>query len=935
MQLKGHVDEISRRRIAGWAVDMDNPLEPVSVSIIVNGNERGRIKAEAYRPNLKESLGEGATGHHAFRFEFEPTLSRFGEHRVEVKFAQHNQLVSNGSKLLPRPTQAESPLLPVILTSVGRSGSTLMMSELARHPEIVADAAYPFEVKLVAYYSAAFDVLVATQDRVNSTDPATMFGVGNGARIGHNPYNSPEKYQGPKRAKLSEFFLRQVPDAYSALFHQLILKYYDVLRVEQKKHSARFFAEKGELDEVAREGARLFFGEVREIVVVRDPRDLLCSATAFWKLPRAEAFERLQTTLPRLEQIYRSLSSDIHFVRYEDLIRRPTETWRGIYEFIGVAPVTSAAGNDTGDLFRMHGTSGDPEASIGRWRQDLPAEEIEKCQGVFPAFMQRFGYTGNGVTDGWLAEPGPTTPAAEIAKAAAPAIAVEPEHVAASTEAGTTLAPVEAALSLPDLLICFESLGENCEFGLVQRHCGAEPVGLLRFASAPLSKLLPALETRFRGVDDPSGVRVELSANGREYMVDDGQFGLHYHAWVLAGEMPPEDIRQREIKQLPLLVRKLIDDLTTGQKIFVYHGMKPLSEAEVLSLAAALRTYGGGTLLWIELADSQHPPGSVDWVADNVLKGRLDRFAPEEDAHDLSLSCWIAICREAYRLWRERQAEKPAATEATPTFQAVSSEPLRPAPPDPTEFAAGAPGRVQLATAAPAAEPARQVEAGPEPELKPQELMMRFESLGENCELGLVQRRCGAEPLGLFRFASAPLSNLLPVLEARFEGFGAPDNLAVELSSNGREYMVADRKFGFLYHAWVLADEMRPEEIHQREARRLPLLIRKLIEDLTAGRKLLVVRGMDQSLDKAKIDRLLAGLRRYGPNTLLWVELADADHRPGTVDWIGSDLLKGYIDRFAPGEDAHDLSLDCWVAICRAAERLWRRRGAGAAVAAE
>jgi len=331
MGLKGHVDEISRRRVAGWAVDMENPLEPVSISIIINGKERGRIKAEAYRHNLKESLGDGATGHHAFHFEFEPPLSRFGEFRVEVKFAHHNQHVSNGSKLLPRPTQAEVPLLPVILTSVGRSGSTLMMSELAHRPEIVTDAAYPFEVKLVAYYSAAFDVLVATQDRANSTDPLTMFAAKNRSKIGHNPYNSPEYYQGPKRVNLSDFFLRHVPDQYSDLFHRLILKYYDVLRVEQKKHSARFFAEKGEIDEVAREGARLFFGEVREIVILRDPRDLLCSAAAFWKMPRLEAFQMLQTTLPRLEQIYQAGGSDTHFIRYEDLIRKPSETWRGIY----------------------------------------------------------------------------------------------------------------------------------------------------------------------------------------------------------------------------------------------------------------------------------------------------------------------------------------------------------------------------------------------------------------------------------------------------------------------------------------------------------------------------------------------------------------------------------------------------------------------------
>lgn len=213
----------------------------------------------------------------------------------------------------------------------------------------------------------------------------------------------------------------------------------------------------------------------------------------------------------------------------------------------------------------------------------------------------------------------------------------------------------------------------------------------------------------------------------------------------------------------------------------------------------------------------------------------------------------------------------------------------------------------------------------PAPEIELPDLMLRFESLGENCEFGLVQRRCGAEPLGLFRFSSAPLPNLLSALEARFEGFGDRDKVAVELSSNGREYMVHDRSYGFLYHAWVLADEMQPEEIREREVRRLPLLTRKLLEDLASGRKLLVVRGMDQPLEADRVAQLLALLRGYGPNTLLWVVPADSEHPQGTVEWAGPHLLKGYIDRFAPGEDAHDLSLDCWVAICRAAERLWRQ----------
>ena len=207
--------------------------------------------------------------------------------------------------------------------------------------------------------------------------------------------------------------------------------------------------------------------------------------------------------------------------------------------------------------------------------------------------------------------------------------------------------------------------------------------------------------------------------------------------------------------------------------------------------------------------------------------------------------------------------------------------------------------------------------------LSDRELMLRFESIGENCEFGLVQRRCGAEPLGLFRFGSAPLPKLLAALEARFEGLSDPENIEIHISSNGREYMVLDRRYQLLYHAWVLTEEMTVEAVHQREVRRLPLLIRKLLEDLKQAEKIFIFHGMEP-LSESEARSLLGRLQTHGPNTLLWVELADADHPPGTVEWVHEGLLKAYIDRFAPGENAHDLSLDCWKAICREAYRLWQ-----------
>ncbi|MBN9510843.1 MAG: hypothetical protein J0I21_17255 [Alphaproteobacteria bacterium] len=203
---------------------------------------------------------------------------------------------------------------------------------------------------------------------------------------------------------------------------------------------------------------------------------------------------------------------------------------------------------------------------------------------------------------------------------------------------------------LHELMLGFESLGENCEFGLVQRQCQAEPLGLLRFSSTPLPRLLDALDARFDGMGAQASTRVELATNGREFMVNDSRYGFVYHAWVAAGEMSPEAIMRREAKRVPLLVRKLVEDLEAADKIFVFKGMGALPEEEAFPLAASIRRYGPNTLLFVTLADAAHRAGAVQVRAPGFMVGYLDRFAPGENAHDLLLGQWVKLCREAYRL---------------------------------------------------------------------------------------------------------------------------------------------------------------------------------------------------------------------------------------------------------------------------------------------
>jgi hypothetical protein len=290
-------------------------------------------------------------------------------------------------------TKAPDDLVPVILTSTGRAGTTLLMSEFVRQPGIVVAGGYPFETKLISYYAAALRALAANEDREHSTDPDRMFAAENRKVIGHNPYNSPGHHSFAKvRAPFERFFEQTVPEKFAALFRDLIFQYYELTKADSDKARATFFAEKGVLDEAPRQAARLFFGQVREILIVRDPRDLMCSAMSFWKYSGADALKMLNETLPQLEAIHKTGAADTFFLRYEDLIEHPEASRRAVYQFIGVDPgKEDLVGTDT-DLFNAHGTSQNPAASIGRWQHELSGDDIAACDRTFASFLHRFGY---------------------------------------------------------------------------------------------------------------------------------------------------------------------------------------------------------------------------------------------------------------------------------------------------------------------------------------------------------------------------------------------------------------------------------------------------------------------------------------------------------------------------------------------------------------
>ena len=109
-----------------------------------------------------------------------------------------------------------------------------------------------------------------------------------------------------------------------------------------------------------------------------------------------------------------------------------------------------------------------------------------------------------------------------------------------------------------------------------------------------------------------------------------------------------------------------------------------------------------------------------------------------------------------------------------------------------------------------------------------------FEALGENCDLGVVQRAVGIEPFGLFRFAACKDTELVELLRMRFHPLGEPEDLWLdEQAGPSREYWVKSRHCSFSAHSDRYAGRDDPEVVRAGEIEKTRYLKTKLIRDLS------------------------------------------------------------------------------------------------------
>jgi tetratricopeptide (TPR) repeat protein len=198
-------------------------------------------------------------------------------------------------------------------------------------------------------------------------------------------------------------------------------------------------------------------------------------------------------------------------------------------------------------------------------------------------------------------------------------------------------------------------------------------------------------------------------------------------------------------------------------------------------------------------------------------------------------------------------------------------------------------------------------------------LMLGFESIGDSCEFGSVQRRYGAEPLGLLRWNDVQLDDLVAALAHRFEGMGLPEHTEMPVIGNG-EYTIRDKRWSLWMHTFLFEGQTDPAALYPKMCRRVAYLRDKLVQDLEAAEKIFVYRSA--GIDEARLAAMHEALEAYGRIRLLAVQPASVPGlrhgAPGQIVAVGERCWMGFLSRLGVADGNYwDIAFDEWVSICR------------------
>jgi Sulfotransferase family len=395
--------------VRGWAIGADGPVDAIEVSL---GARKTALKASTGEPR-PDVAAEYPDVPHAQSCGFRTQVGLL-ENRARFGLEVHARL-SDGSRVRigriegerRRVGSALEPTVqPLMLNTIGRSGSTWLAWLLSCHPEVVGYRPMQFETRVATYWTSVLQGLAQPRSYLSqlvTTDLETdrRWWLGDGAR------STPKVDDPPLEGWLGGEAIDQV----ATMCQERIDAFFRRLAADQGKPEARFFLEKFLLEPVVLDLLAELYGEAREIILVRDFRDVVSSVLAFNRKRGYQAFgrERVDSDAEYIrsvalkqalgvQQRWEERGDQAHLIRYEDLLTEPEATLEKAFGFVGVdrspevvAKTLERARNDAPNMDH-HRTAPDPSATIGRWREDLSEELISVCAESLDPVLEAFGY---------------------------------------------------------------------------------------------------------------------------------------------------------------------------------------------------------------------------------------------------------------------------------------------------------------------------------------------------------------------------------------------------------------------------------------------------------------------------------------------------------------------------------------------------------------
>jgi Sulfotransferase family len=295
---------------------------------------------------------------------------------------------------------------PLLISTLGRSGSTWVISVLGQHPQLLTYGPFQCEPRLTSYWLGTVASLADPQSISQALRGETAVGTQRAGQI-----RDPSARLDHLAPELEQWLTRDHVDELLRFARQRIEAFYAEAAAAQGRTRADYFVEKcwpgGPIPMLVREQ----FPSAREIILVRDFRDVIASIMAFNKKQGHHSFgrelagsdlefvEQYKVHAGIVQQAWEERRKTAHLVKYEDFLQKPGETLKGICSYLGIDhdPTTieacfQGARQLSPEAQCWHITSGRVEASIKRWQTDLSPAFRRACEEHLSEALAAFGY---------------------------------------------------------------------------------------------------------------------------------------------------------------------------------------------------------------------------------------------------------------------------------------------------------------------------------------------------------------------------------------------------------------------------------------------------------------------------------------------------------------------------------------------------------------